>query len=239
LTKQGETAIQKPVGAPESLEIRALARTPGELKQVIDAELAGDPFVTWRRDGKLFILALTSEQLGRVAIGRDARCEIDLDDPQVSRTHAMLERVGGDWTFVDDVSRNGSYVNGERVVGRRRLSGGERICLGSSELYFGVATPRVATQTVTLTQPFTAKVLSETQKQVLVALCRPRLNAESAIPATNRAIAAEVGLSEQAVKSHLRSLFRLFGLDELAQNEKRAELATRAIVSATVVPHDF
>ena len=39
-------------------------------------------------------------------------------DPEVSRVHAELERLGDDWTVADDgLSRNGSFVNGERVVG--------------------------------------------------------------------------------------------------------------------------
>jgi pSer/pThr/pTyr-binding forkhead associated (FHA) protein len=40
-------------------------------------------------------------------------------DLLVSRLHAKLERIGGAWTIVDDgLSRNGTFVNGQRVIGR-------------------------------------------------------------------------------------------------------------------------
>lgn len=70
------------------------------------------------------------------------------------------------------------------------------------------------------------------QRKVLVALCRPLSAGESpAVPATNRAIAEELVLSVEAVKTHMRALFARFGVEELAQNKKRArvvELAAQA-----------
>ena len=54
--------------------------------------------------------------------------------------------------------------------------------------------------------------LSETQRRVLVALCRPfRDGSAFATPATNQEIAAEVFLGVDAVKTHLRALFAKFG----------------------------
>ena len=47
---------------------------------------------------------------------------------------------------------------------------------------------------------------------------------------TNRQIADELHLSQDAVKGHLRALFRKFEVDELPQNSKRAALVERALV---------
>ncbi len=71
---------------------------------------------------------------GEVVLGRDVTCELALDDPLVSRTHARLS-IQGEEVIVQDLgSRNGVKVNGERVHGSRKLSHGDRILVGSQEL---------------------------------------------------------------------------------------------------------
>jgi DNA-binding NarL/FixJ family response regulator len=57
-------------------------------------------------------------------------------------------------------------------------------------------------------------------------------------PAPNRAIAAELHLSVDAVKSQLRTLFERFGLEALPQNEKRARLAALALMQGIVTMRD-
>ena len=72
--------------------------------------------------------------------------------------------------------------------------------------------------------------VSEAQRRVLVALCRPLATAgSSSIPASNREIAEELHLSQDGVKSHVRALFAKLGIDELPQYRKRTELAHRAL----------
>jgi hypothetical protein len=67
--------------------------------------------------------------------------------------------------------------------------------------------------------------LTDTQHRILVALCRPaRSGTGFAPPATNQEIADEVFLSVDAVKAHLRTLYRKFGIEELPHNQKRARL---------------
>ena len=68
----------------------------------------------------------------RLTIGRGEGVDLALDwDERVSRVHAELERVGETWALADDgLSRNGSYVNGKRVRGRRRLEEGDELRLG-------------------------------------------------------------------------------------------------------------
>ena len=73
--------------------------------------------------------------------------------------------------------------------------------------------------------------LTDTQLRILAALCRPiSAGNHFATPATNQEIAEEVFLSVDAVKGHLRTLYRKFGIEDLPHNQKRArlvELATR------------
>jgi DNA-binding NarL/FixJ family response regulator len=80
--------------------------------------------------------------------------------------------------------------------------------------------------------------ITETQKRVLVALCRP-VYLHHSIPATNPQVALEVHLSVDAVKAHLRLLFDRFGLSELPQNEKRSRLVAIVLDSGLLEAHDF
>ena len=58
-------------------------------------------------------------------------------DGEVSRLHAQLERVGADWLVSDDqFSRNGTFVNGERLRARRVLRAGDVIRIGDTQLAF-------------------------------------------------------------------------------------------------------
>lgn len=67
--------------------------------------------------------------------------------------------------------------------------------------------------------------LTDTQHRILVALCRPVGGRNGfAPPATNQEIADEVFLSVDAVKAHLRTLFRKFEIEDLPHNQKRARL---------------
>jgi predicted component of type VI protein secretion system len=71
---------------------------------------------------------------GEFAVGRNASCQLSLDDPLVSRRHALLV-VAGDVVTVEDLqSRNGVLVNGQRIQGRVRLERGDRILIGAQEM---------------------------------------------------------------------------------------------------------
>src|SRR6201996_3318696 len=72
--------------------------------------------------------------------------------------------------------------------------------------------------------------LTDTQLGILAALCRPISAGNNyATPATNQEIASEVFLSVDAVKGHLRTLYRKFGIEDLPHNQKRARLVELAI----------
>ena len=96
--------------------------------------------------------------------------------------------MGNDWAVSDDgLSTNGTYCNGERVRGRRRLRDGDQLRVGRSLVAF-------------------------------------------------RAPLAPDG---DAVKVHLRALYRRLGIERLPQNEKRARLAELAIHRVLVSQRDL
>ncbi|MDA0170282.1 FHA domain-containing protein [Solirubrobacter taibaiensis] len=210
--------------------------TPAEVKARLDAEREGTPFLVFRDAAAAqHIHALH----GTTTIGRRPERDVALTwDTEVSRLHAQLEPVGPDWIVADDgLSRNGTYVNGERVNGRKRLRDGDRLVFGETPVTFR-APKDVSDSTAAITVEHTV-TLTETQRRILVALCRPLQESAYATPATNRDIAAEVHLSVDAVKAHLRAIFERFGLDDLPQNQKRARLAATALVNNVVRKHEF
>jgi hypothetical protein len=217
-----------------------VVQTPVELKEVITAERTGRPFLVWRTDEGEQRLLLLDQQRWRVTVGRDSAADLPLPwDAEVSRTHALLEQVGRGWTVLDDgLSRNGSFVNGARVIGRRRLRDKDRMVFGATTVTYR-ETSGTITQTASAIDAPATIPLSPMQRKVLIALCRPVHESASAIPATNRQIAEEVYLTVDAVKAHLRVLFERYGLSQLPQNEKRARLVASVLDAGVLAPRDF
>ncbi|MEA2314576.1 MAG: hypothetical protein QOI03_1268, partial [Solirubrobacteraceae bacterium] len=151
--------------------------------------------------------------------------------------HAVLERLGEHWAITDDgLSRNGTWLNGDPVRGRRRLRDGDRIRCGQCILMFRNPADVAAATAVAVddARPAPPQV-SPAQRRVLIALCRPlRDGGAFAAPATNQEIAAELFLSVDAVKTHLRALFDRFELGDLPQNRKRLRLAELAFERGAV-----
>src|SRR5262245_31990247 len=71
---------------------------------------------------------------GTFAVGRNASCQLSLDDPLVSRRHALFDVSNGTVTIEDLKSRNGVVVNGQRIDVKVALNVGDRIVIGSQEL---------------------------------------------------------------------------------------------------------
>ena len=215
--------------------------TPAELKARIDAERDGTPFLLYRDGEERQVIARLDEAAPRLTIGRRPGNEIALPwDAEVSRVHAQLERVGGEWSLVDDgLSRNGSYVNGDRLSGRRRLRDGDRLCFGETPMLFRAPDAAGSLSTAVVSTGHGNLPLTETERKVLIALCRPLDASAYAAPASNREIAAEVHLSVDSVKAHLRAIFERTGLADVPQNQKRARLAALALVNGLVRQHDF
>jgi len=206
-----------------------------ELRERIDAERAGAAFLLYRDASDRQVIVLLDGR-DRVTIGRRPANDVALGwDSEVSRVHAGLELAGDEWTLVDDgLSHNGTYVHGERVIGRRRLSDGDVITVGASAIAFCSPSEGSASATVTSIGPHVAELLTPAQRRVLVALCRPFRDGRYAAPASNQQIADELVVSVDAVKSNLRPLFAAFGVDDLPQNQKRAGLALKALRSGVI-----
>ena len=213
-----------------------------ELKAQIEAEREGLPFLLFR-DGtgrhRIFVLGGGEE---RIAVGRGSSANVALTwDEEVSRLHAELRRIGDEWALLDDgFSLNGSFVNGELVRGHRRLHDGDTLRLGGTVLVFRNPAEAEASATAPAADLRHAVSLSEAQRRVLVALCRPFKSSTAFVtPATNEQIAKELFLSVDAVKKHMRALFEKFGVAHLPQNEKRARLVERAFAAGFISKHDL
>jgi DNA-binding CsgD family transcriptional regulator len=219
-----------------------MVQSASDLKAQIEAARDGVPFLVYR-DGQdqqqIFALA---PELERVTVGRAPSTEIQLEwDTEVSRLHAELGCIGGDWTVSDEgLSRNGTHVNGQRIVGRRRLQDGDVVRFGRTAATY--REPRIAniTETEVASDVPDRASLSEAQRRVLIALCRPFKDGSGYVtPATNQEVASELFLSVDAVKTHLRSLFGKFGIEDLPQNQKRVRLVELALKSGVVTPRDL
>jgi hypothetical protein len=214
---------------------------PNELKRRIELERRGRPFLEYRDAAGRQVLRDLPDR-GTLSIGRDGEADISLAfDKQVSRLHAELHRMGPEWVISDDgLSRNGTFVGGERVVGTRRLHNGDAIRAGSTVLVYCDPAASETGGTETAGKGGGPVVITDMQRRVLVALCRPfRGSGEFATPATNKVIAEEVHLSVQAVKRHVRDLCDRFEIGDLPQNQKRLTLAEQAIRSGTLSPRDL
>jgi len=213
------------------------AASPAELQERLRAERDGDPFLVFRDEDGTQHIEVLDGHAGRVTIGRSPGNDVALTwDSEVSRLHAELARLGDEWIVSDEgLSRNGSFVNGERVEARRRLRDGDVLRIGQTTLAFRIPDPADSRPTAVATGGASAPPqLTPTQRKILVALVRPYKHGEFAAPATNGQIAGEVFLSVDAVKAHLRALFQAFGIDHLPQNQKRAALAIRALQEGIV-----
>jgi hypothetical protein len=216
--------------------------SPEELKARLEAERAGEPFLVYRDGDGIQHLITLDAGVERIAVGRRPEADLALTwDSEVSRLHAVLERVAGEWTVVDDgLSANGTFTGPHRIGGRRRLVEGDVLRFGRTLVTFRDPLDLGAGATSRGTDLAAVARISPAQRQVLVALCRPFAgNPGLASPPTNQDIAGALFLSVDAVKTHLRLLFAKFGIEDLPQNQKRMELVRRAMGSGLVTERDL
>ena len=94
--------------------------------------------------------------IGDFVIGRSTDCQLSLDDPLVSRRHAVLS-VQPDGVFIEDLgSRNGVFHNGAKVEGRARVGDGDTVRIGSQELFLSGISDVPSTPPSFSRNPFTA-----------------------------------------------------------------------------------
>ena len=216
-----------------------------ELKAQIEAERGGRPFLVYRDGDGEQRIHVVEDGARELWVGRAEAAGLRLEwDAEVSALHAQIEVVGGECTLLDDgLSRNGSFVGEERVHGRRRLRDGETLRFGRTHVLYrrpgegGESAPEataIATETPLGTR------ISPGQRRVLVALCQPfRDGSAFATPPTNQAIAAELHLSVDAVKTHMRALFEKLEVEDLPQNRKRVALAQKALQTGVIGPREL
>ena len=213
--------------------------SPAELKARLEADRRGAPYVVYRPHPDEQRILELGPAIERATIGRQEACDVSLpEDPSVSRVHAVLERIGNEWTVVDDgSSRNGSFVNGQRVHGRS-CSATATSCGWATH----APVPREPDRTTAETLPMSAVPqvdISVAQRRVLIAVCRPFAGAGFATLPSNSEIAEELFLSAETVESHLHALFQAFGLDDVPPQQKRAQLAAAALERGVVTLPDI
>lgn len=174
----------------------------------------------------------------RTTLGRAHLNVISLPDVTVSELHAVIESYGASFAVRDLGSSNGTFVNGERLVSERRLRAGDEICMGETRLVF--REQRETAETVNSTASADGPPdLTRRERDVLVALCRPMLDgAAFAQPASIVALAADLVVSESAVKFHLANLYDKFDLHDTGES-RRVRLANDAVRRRAVTVTDL
>ena len=167
-----------------------------ELQARLEAERAGGPFLTFSDESGAQVIRPLGGERPLLTIGRDGSSDIAVPwDSSVSRTHAVLERLGKAWTLADDgISRNGTFLNGARLTSRQRLADGDVVRVGATLITFRRPDESAAART-SLDHEVVAAAITPMQRKVLVELCRPfKDGGRYAAPATNVEIAAERAL---------------------------------------------
>jgi FHA domain-containing protein len=183
-----------------------------------------------RRPSGREVITLTGQ---RVSLGKLPTSAVSLHhDATVSRVHAVLENFGFAWSIRDLGSRNGTYVNGQRITAEQVLRSGDELRLGNSRLFFWQPTQDDATTAGNpavsdeRTQP--PPRLTPHELDVLVALCRPLVSDDPfAQPASIHQMARELFVTEAAIKQHLQNLYEKFAIP--AGGGRRVGLANEAV----------
>jgi DNA-binding CsgD family transcriptional regulator len=214
-----------------------------DVKARLEAERGGWPFLLYRDGDERQQLFVFGPGSAGISVGRLSPSDLVLEwDDQVSRLHARFELAPGGWEVVDDgLSRNGTFVNEERLNGRRRLRDGDTLRFGATTMAFRSPEPAPAPAAgADAAGPPSPSGLSTTQRRVLVALCRPYTGRGGfASPATDQQIAEELFLSVGVVQTHLRVLGAKLGVEGPPGNETRVRLVERAISAGLISDGDF
>lgn len=162
----------------------------------------------------------------RSTVGRGEDNNVVVNDPTASDLHAVLERFPAGWCVADLGSSNGTWVNGERIWASRRLRDGDEVRVGATRLVFHDPHGDAGAKTESEQE---APSLTSRERDVLVALCRPLLARDMFTePASTRAIADELVITQAAVKQHLVNIYEKFAIAG-GDEHRRARLANEAL----------
>jgi len=167
-------------------------------------------------------------------VGRGQRVDVRLDDPSVSTLHAEIIRRGP-YAYVSDLglSRHGTRVNG-RVVAQRLLDNGDVISFGTQRCR---VSGLPVEDTVPESDPRRSSIPELTRREldVVTALCKPAISDEAFVaPSTARDIAADLVVTEAAVKQHLLRLYQKLRIPE--GPNRRVRLANEVVARGLVRP---
>lgn len=126
--------VATPAATPEPAPTIVVHARP-EIAEPEPEPVAEREVVTLTIDGR--VVPVTSPA---VVLGRSRDCDVRIPDGNVSRRHAEIVREGASYWLVDLESTNGTLLNGERVE-RSKLSDGDRITLGGTDIVFGRSVP--------------------------------------------------------------------------------------------------
>src|SRR5215213_4306674 len=169
---------------------------------------------------------LVALEAGRLTLGADPANDLRLPaDPTLSRLHAVVERYGAGWCVRDLDSRNGTFVNGQRIWGERPLRPGDELRVGATRLVYRGEGPAGGGTQASEPPP----ELTRREREVLLVLCRTVLaGAAFTEPASIREIADALVVTEAAVKQHLAHLYDKFGISGGGER-RRVRLANEAL----------
>jgi len=155
-----------------SSPLKAHSASPAELRERIEAERRGRPFLVYRGDGQAQRILDLDGHGTRISVGRGLTNELSLpSDTEVSRLHAELECIAGEWTVSDDgLSRNGTFVNSARISGRTRLRDGDVLRVGQTVIAYRRPEAEDSMPTQVAGNRMVLADLPPTQRQVLIAL---------------------------------------------------------------------
>jgi DNA-binding response OmpR family regulator len=83
----------------------------------------------WKEDELIKDQWILNDSDQDITIGRSPDCVISIPVRWISRLHAVLRRQGGQFVLADSGSKNGVFVNGQRVIKPRPLVDGDMIQL--------------------------------------------------------------------------------------------------------------
>jgi pSer/pThr/pTyr-binding forkhead associated (FHA) protein len=167
-------------------------------------------------------------------VGRGVSVDVHLDHPSVSKLHAEIIRRGP-YAYVTDLglSRNGTRVNG-RVVAQRLVENGDVLAFGSERCQVGGLPTEDMLPEISLRRSAIPE-LTRREVDVVAALCQPALSDEAFVaPATAREIAADLVVTEAAVKQHLLRLYQKLRIAE--GPNRRTRLANEVMALGLVRP---
>ncbi len=179
-----------------------------------------------------FVLQLGDHEIlltpGLWRIGRDAGCEIRIDDESVSRRHASLRVWVDRVELTDHGSRNGVRINGKRVFGTAEIVPGDELDVGARRLKLAEQGAFDSIAAATKPMPKVPKegrdslaLLSPREREVFERLAKGE---------TQREVAEALGLSVKTVETYRARIADKLGL------KSRADLVKFALDAGVLRP---